>query len=114
MALAEQYLLLLESLEQLEDLIRFDRSGANILIRADDNGSAGLVGIRDAADAWWHEHGPPGARITTTGIMYEFARAEDEIAYGQLRGLAVALGVISAVLLLIFRSPGLPMRFPCG
>ncbi len=41
--------------------------------------------------------------------MYEFARAEDEIVYGQVRGLAVALGVISAVLLLIFRSPGLAL-----
>ena len=109
LALSEQYLLLLESLEQLEDLIRFDRSGANILIRADDNGSAGLVGVRDTAEAWWSEHGPPETRITTTGIMYEFARAEDEIAYGQVRGLAVALGVISAVLLLIFRSPGLAL-----
>ena len=107
--LTEQYLLLLESLDQLEDLIRFDRSAANILIRADDNGSASLLGIRTAAEQWWQEHGPPDHRLTTTGIMYEFARAEDEIAYGQLRGLAVALGVISAVLLLIFRSPRLAL-----
>ena len=107
LAMAEQYLLLLESLEQLEDLIRFDRSAANILIRADNNGSAGLMGIRDDADLWWQNNGPDGFRITTTGIMYEFARAEDEIAYGQVRGLAAALLAISAVLLLIFRSPGL-------
>ena len=107
--LAEQYLLLLESLDQLEDLVRFDRSAANILIRADDNGSANLVGIRSAAEQWWQQHGPPDHRLITTGIMYEFARAEDEIAYGQLRGLAVALGVISAVLLLIFRSPRLAL-----
>ena len=108
-ALAEQYLLLLESLDQLDDLLRFDRTAANILIRADDNGSKGLTGIRDAAHAWWSEHGIPDHRITTTGIMYEFARAEDEIAYGQLRGLAAALLAISAVLLLIFRSPRLAL-----
>jgi len=107
--LAEQYLLLLESLDQLEDLIRFDRSAANILIRADDNGSADLLGIERAAERWWQQNGPPDHRLITTGIMYEFARAEDEIAYGQLRGLAVALGVISAVLLLIFRSPRLAL-----
>ena len=41
--------------------------------------------------------------------MYEFARAEDEIAYGQIRGLTVALLVISGVLLLIFRSPRLAL-----
>ena len=107
--LAEQYLLLLESLEQIDDLLRLDRSATNIQIRADDNGSANLQGIADAAQAWWGEHGQPDHRITTTGIMYEFARAEDEIAYGQLRGLAAALAVISAVLLLIFRSTRLAL-----
>jgi predicted RND superfamily exporter protein len=35
--------------------------------------------------------------------MYEFARAEDEIAYGQIRGLAIALLVISGILFAIFR-----------
>ena len=109
LALAEQYLLLLESLEQLEDLLLFDRSAANILIRADNNGSAHLIGIRDSAKNWWAENGPGNHRITTTGIMYEFARAEDEIAYGQIRGLTVALLVISGVLLLIFRSPRLAL-----
>jgi len=109
LALAEQYLLLLESLEQLEDLLLFDRSAANILIRADNNGSAHLMGIQDAADAWWTSHGPVDHELTTTGIMYEFARAEDEIAYGQLRGLGVALLAISGVLLLIFRSPRLAL-----
>ena len=109
LALAEQYLLLLESLEQIDDLLRMDRSATNIQIRADDNGSANLQGIRDAAQAWWTEHGQPDHRITTTGIMYEFARAEDEIAYGQLRGLVAALAVISAVLLMIFRSARLAL-----
>ncbi|MDG2334908.1 MAG: MMPL family transporter [Myxococcota bacterium] len=109
MALAEQYLLLLESLEQLEDLLLFDRSATNILIRADNNGSAHLTGIRDSAETWWARHGPEGHTLATTGIMYEFARAEDEIAYGQLRGLVVALLAISGVLLLIFRSPRLAL-----
>jgi predicted RND superfamily exporter protein len=41
--------------------------------------------------------------------MHEFARAENEIAYGQLKGLTVAVGVISAVLFAIFRWPRLAL-----
>lgn len=102
-ALAEQYLLLLESVEQLEDLVTDDRSAANVLVRADDNGSAHLLGIGAKVDAWWAEHGPPGYRATTTGIMYEFGRATDEVAQGQIRGLLFALLAIAAVLFGIFR-----------
>ena len=39
--------------------------------------------------------------------MYEFARAQDEIAYGQIRGLVVALLVISVILFSIFRWPAM-------
>jgi len=102
-ALAEQYLLLLESVEQLEDLVTDDRHAANVLLRADDNGSAHLLGIGEKVDAWWREHGAPGYRATTTGIMYEFGRATDEVAQGQIRGLLFALLAIAAVLFAIFR-----------
>ena len=106
-AMTAQYMLLLESVESIEDLITADRRAANLMIRADDNGSAGLVHIASEVDAWWTLNGPPSTEAITTGIMYEFARAEDEIAYGQLRGLAVALAVISGVLFAIFRWPRL-------
>jgi len=36
--------------------------------------------------------------------MFEFARAEDAIAYGQIVGLSVALASISLILFLIFRD----------
>jgi len=52
---------------------------------------------------WWHENGVPGFQARTTGIMYEFARAEDEIALGQLRGLIFALAAIALTLLLALR-----------
>ena len=106
-AQAEQYLLLLESVEQITDLISSDWAQANLLIRANDNGSARLAEVAEKVTAWWAENGPPDHSVTTTGIMYEFARAEDEIAYGQLRGLGVALAVISCVLFAIFRWPRL-------
>jgi predicted RND superfamily exporter protein len=109
-AMIEQYLLLLESVEQLEDLVSDDRTAANVLLRVDDNGSTSLLEVAEAADAWWAEHGPPGFRAQTTGIMFEFARAEHEIALGQLRGLAFALVAIGAVLLAFFRRPSLALK----
>jgi predicted RND superfamily exporter protein len=106
---AEQYMLLLESVDSIPDLITADRSSANIMIRANDNGSARLERIASEVDTWWKQNAPPSSQATTTGIMHEFARAENEIAYGQLKGLTVAVGVISAVLFAIFRWPRLAL-----
>ena len=41
-AATEQFLVLLESMDHIDDLITPDRSSANILIRANNNGSADL------------------------------------------------------------------------
>jgi len=109
-ALIEQHLLLLESVEQLEDLLTDDRSGANVLLRVDDNGSTSLLGVAEASRAWWAQHGAPGFDAQTTGIMYEFARAEHEIAMGQLRGLGFAIGAISGILFAVFRRPALAVK----
>jgi predicted RND superfamily exporter protein len=102
--LVEQYLLLLESVPQLADLVSADRSAANVLLRLDDNGSAYLLGVAAAAEEWWAEHGPPGFSARTTGIMFEFARAADSIALGQIRGFGSAFAAVSLVLLLVLRS----------
>jgi predicted RND superfamily exporter protein len=103
-AMVEQYLLLLESVEQLEDLVTDDRKAANILVRADDNGSAHLLGIGRKVASWWEAHGVDGYRATTTGVMYEFGRATDEVSQGQIRGLVFALGAIALVLFGLFRN----------
>jgi predicted RND superfamily exporter protein len=97
--LAEQYLLLLESVDQIGDLVTGDRQAANVLLRVNDNGSEALLEIERLASEWWSKNGTAGFTQRTTGIMYEFARAEDEIAYGQLRGLLLALGVIGLIML---------------
>ena len=106
-AASEQFLMLLESMDHIDDLISPDRNSANILIRADNNASADLRQIAISIQSWWQDHGPDGYSATTTGIMYEFARAQDEIAYGQIRGLVVALIVISIILFAIFRWPAM-------
>lgn len=105
--LISQYLLLLESKDFTYDLITPDRGSANVRLRVDDNGSKALLRVAEEARVWWAEHGVSDYEARTTGIMYEFARAEDAIARGQLRGLGFALFAIGMILLGAFRRPGL-------
>lgn len=102
-ALIAQYLLLLEGEEEIDDLLTRARDAANIVLRVDNNGSGPILAVGAEAERWWREHGVPGFTARATGIMYEFARAEDEIALGQLRGLGLALAAVAAVLLVSFR-----------
>jgi predicted RND superfamily exporter protein len=102
--LIEQYLLLLESVDQMQDFITDDRTEASVLIRADNNGSRDLLEIAHLAEAWWGDHGAAGFTAKTTGIMHEYARSEEEIASGQIRGLAFAAITISLLLFLSLRS----------
>jgi predicted RND superfamily exporter protein len=104
--LIEQYLVLLGSVPQLRDLISDDRMGANVLLRVDVNGSRQLLAVGDEVARWWREHGPADFSVQTTGIMYEFGRAEEEIAQGQLRGLGLAFAAIGVIFLALFRRPG--------
>lgn len=101
---AEQYLVLLESVDQVADLIAEDRQSANILLRVNDNGSEAILDVEESAAGWWAKNGPRDFEIRTTGIMYEFARAQDEISFGQIRGLLLALGVIGIVIFLALRD----------
>lgn len=103
-ATAEQYLLMLESVEEIDDLVVPDRRFSNVLIRADDNSSKVLMGIANFAEEWWEKEGPVGTSATTTGVMFEFARAEEEMTWGLVRGLFLATLPITIALALAFRS----------
>jgi predicted RND superfamily exporter protein len=102
--LIEQYLLLLESKPQIQDLVTTDRSRANVLMRANDNSSTSLLRVAAQAQDWWSTKGVEGFSARATGIMYEFARAEDEIARGQIRGLGFALMAVALILLAVLGS----------
>lgn len=101
---AEQYLLLLESVEQIHDLITPERDATNVIVRLDNNGSKEILETAKIAEDWWLANGTPGTSVRTTGVMFEFARAQDAIARGQIIGLGAALGAIAIVLLAAFRS----------
>ena len=102
-----QYLTLLESKPHVRDLITADWKAANLLLRVDDNRSSALQEVAKEVERWWAKNGVTGYTARTTGIMYEFARAEDAIAFGQLRGLAFAFLTVAGLLFAIFRSVSL-------
>lgn len=105
--LVEQYLLLLESVEHTHDLVTTDRAFANVILRMDDNSSEKLLGVAAEAEEWWAEKGPVGSRAKVTGIMYEFARSEGAITWGQLRGLLFATCAVGLILWVSYRSASL-------
>jgi predicted RND superfamily exporter protein len=103
-AAISQYLVLLESKPYVRDLITADWKAANLLLRVDDNRSGALQAVAREAERWWGENGATDYTARATGIMYEFARAEDAIAFGQLRGLAFAFLAVAGLLFAIFGS----------
>lgn len=100
----EQLLLMLSGMNRLDDVLHEDRRSASILLRMNDNSSDQLVGLGEWVQSWWKEHGFVGYRVSTTGIMYEFGRAEEAIAHGQISGLILATLSIGIVLALFLRS----------
>jgi hypothetical protein len=102
--LAEQYLLLLESFDQIRDLVSSDRLMTNVLIRSNHNGSEHLLALAERAAGWWRMHGPEDFSARTTGIMFEFARSEHELGVGQIQGLGLDVATVAMLLLVLFRS----------
>lgn len=100
----EQYLLILEGVPQIDDVIHPDRRSANVLLRLDRNESAEILAVAEWVERWWSANGAADFRVSTTGIMHEFGRSQDEIALGVSRGLSIALVVVWVVLLAAFRD----------
>jgi predicted RND superfamily exporter protein len=108
-ATIEQYLLVLSGSDHLQDLISLGRNKANVWVRSRSNGSEDLLSVAEEAEGWWSENGPRWTLARSTGIMFEFARAQQAIAWGQVSGLGVAFLAISVVLYLAFGSLGIAM-----
>jgi len=95
---AEQYLLLLEGEEAIWDLIARDGRSARIMLRVNDNGSESIVRLASDLENWWSAHGPSDFSARTTGVMFEFAKTNQDIVRTQLIGLMVALLGVGLVL----------------
>lgn len=96
--MAEQYALLLEGSGFFRPFVSADRLSTRLAVYANENGSKELQSIARLGEDWWRENGEAGTRLYATGVMYEFARAEDAIAIGQLVAIAVAATVLGLVL----------------
>jgi len=105
----EQLLLLLESSDYMSDLITADRSAANVVLRVNRNGSGALLGVAADAEAWWQRNGVSGYEAKATGIMYEFARSQNEITTGQTQGLFFVFISVGFIVFLTFRWAGLAL-----
>jgi predicted RND superfamily exporter protein len=75
-----------------------------VILRVNNNSSSHLLQIAEKAEAWWEQNAPGGFSARATGIMFEFARAQDEIARGQILGLGFATVAIALILYGIFRD----------
>ncbi len=102
----DQYLLMLDSMEALRDLLTEDHQAASVALRLNDNGSEAILDLADDINKWWSEQGDRRIEATVTGVMYQFARAADEIAWGQARGLLIAVCVVALLLWAYFGSVG--------
>lgn len=102
--LINQYMLLLDGVDQMDDVVSSGRDSANVLIRMNDNSSRAISEFATWAEDWWGGHGVPGSSVGVTGIMFEFARAQDAIALGGLWGLGIALITIGLLVAAFFRN----------
>jgi hypothetical protein len=107
--LINQYMLLLDGVEQMDDVVTRNRDSTNVLIRLNDNSSRAIFEFSTWAERWWQTHGVPGARVGVTGIMFEFARAQDAIALGAVSGLAIALLTVGLFVIAFFRNAWLSL-----
>jgi uncharacterized protein len=108
-ALVEQYLLLLESSDELREFVSADRTLSSVSVRVNNNGSERLLAIADEAERWWAANGAPNTSARATGIMYEFARAEREITRGQISGLGLDCVALLFLYFILFRSVGVTL-----
>jgi predicted RND superfamily exporter protein len=99
-----ELLLMAEAGEQVGELMTPDRSAASVALRLNDNGSEHLLRVGEIARDWWRKNGVAGFSATPTGIMYEFARAEREIAVGQIGGVGLDVATLALLYLVVFRS----------
>lgn len=93
-----QLLLLLRGDDSLDRLISRDGRSALVVARINVNGSRAILELAGRAKMWWAAEGDDRIRISSTGIMFEYARAQELITRRQLLGLSLAVFMIAAVL----------------
>ena len=105
--LAAQYLLLYEfSLpvgRDLNNLIDVERSSTRMTVVLKSLSTAEKLALDDRARAWLRDNAP-GMETGATGVAVVGAQSIQRNIEGMLTGTVVAMGIVSLLLLLVFRS----------
>ncbi len=108
--LAAQYLLLYEmSLpfgQDLNNQINVDKSSTRFIVTLDDLSSHEIRETAAAGERWLAAHGASGMVATASGPSLMFAHISGRNIRGMLMGTALALVLVSACLVIAFRSVG--------
>ncbi len=103
-----QLLLALESIPMVQDLINDSGNRLNIPARLDTNSSSEIITLTASLEGLAQEL-IPGAEVQATGVMYEFARSQEAISWGQIQGVALASVVIWMALAIGISDPKLAL-----
>ncbi len=101
--LVSQYLLVYDS-DDIEDFINTDYDHARISVRISEHSSAGQKELIERIKAYIQTIDHQGIDIRVTGRAVTDANVIDALVQGQVSSLSMALGVISLIMLLVFRS----------
>lgn len=104
--LVAQYLLLYEMSggEEIENFVTSDFSRASLELRTRLTDTSLTAHLTDSIAAYQHQHPPSVNTVDSTGIGVLWIGLLDYITTSQIRGVTLALIVISAMMCFIFRS----------
>ena len=101
--LVAQYLLLYDS-DDIEDFVNPDFDHSRIMVRLGVHGSAEQALIIDDIRNFIDQLDSPGLSMRVTGQAVQDVNIIDAIVFGQIYSLSIAVGVISLLMFMVFRS----------
>ena len=101
--LVAQYLLLYDS-DDIEDFVNPDFDHSRIMVRLGVHGSAEQALIIDDIWNFIDQLDAPGLSMRVTGQAVQDVNIIDAIVFGQIYSLSIAVGVISLLMFMVFRS----------
>lgn len=111
-ALAAQYMVLYEMGGNPQDYrhyIDHDRSSLNVFLRLNNRSSSVALGLRDEIAAFARTHAPDRVDVEVLGTWLLFPKAMDGITRGMVKGLALAVVCIGAIMLAALRDARLAL-----
>jgi len=101
-----QYMLIYDS-DEIEDVVDPRYTHARIAVRLSEHSSRGQKVIIEKIEQFIEETAVPGMDVVVTGRAVQDVHTIEGIVNGQIKSLVVACGVISVIMLFVFRSVSL-------